>query len=221
MACVGKDSLWPTWLRKACASLNPQHPPISTVRRPAFTESCSDPPMRCPIPLWVVGLKGAGTLYKANCVLGVHRVVDCQVHHFKMPPVEVTTTQCQDCKNAFCEFSSFNRRSPYVTRVFGFSSHFWHRGALSINLSMGFSGMETSLKVGTRSRVFRPAQAGGAAQESDSGAHMNGTWAQASSHHMAMATTATTSTGHGGQHPSATLESAQGCQYLTVLICIS
>lgn len=27
-------------------------------------------------------------------VLGVHRAVDCQAHHFKMAPMEVTTTQC-------------------------------------------------------------------------------------------------------------------------------
>lgn len=27
-------------------------------------------------------------------VLGVHRAVDCQAHHFEMAPVEVTATQC-------------------------------------------------------------------------------------------------------------------------------
>lgn len=44
-----------------------------------------------------------------------------------MAPVEVTTTQCQDCKTAFCELSSFSRRSPDVPQILRFSSHFWHK----------------------------------------------------------------------------------------------
>lgn len=40
------------------------------------------------------GLERGWNSPQGEHVLGVHRAVDCQAHHFKMAPVKITTTQC-------------------------------------------------------------------------------------------------------------------------------